>query len=416
MNVLLVGSSGFVSRGFIYLLQKSIEQNWNTKDEIYKMKLFCMDIKPKSNSFYKKYFPDLGITPIKHNIKKGIKDFIISNKIEIVINLTPENAVVIWNDFKEIPWKMFYIDASVYIDYFKKPDQKKYKDCLLLYNFEKFDKIKNDYPNVHGFVSSGMNPGNVNYFYQKGIKKYGDKGLKAIYVIENDTVSFDSSTPLETSDNFYISWSGFNAVLELAEEKPCYFNNGEAIIREKESVKEGFEFTIGKCEYNETSKKVVGHIVSHEEIYNISKRYPNIETAFIYNLRKDIVDKLNKYIDEKHDYGSYNIYDPLKGNLVGRDMVGVLLVYEDKEIGLVNFMPNNDIISGTTLQVSTGVYSALFTLIKNKDKINKLDWIDNFLEDDSYLNDYELYSNYILPITEFINNVSDGLLENRKKY
>ena len=80
---------------------------------------------------------------------------------------------------------MYYMDASIYLSSFS---GLKYPNHNLLSNFIKFDEIKSKYKNVFGASSLGCNPGSVNALVHAGIKKYGLKDLKAVYVVEKDRV------------------------------------------------------------------------------------------------------------------------------------------------------------------------------------------------------------------------------------
>lgn len=80
-------------------------------------------------------------------------------------------------------------------------------------------------------------------------------------------------------------------------------------------------------------------------------------------------------------------------------------------------MDSSDTVSsGTTKQVSAGVYAGLLSMLHFQDRMTNVTWLDDYLEDDEYLAYYnQVLSNISFDLIELVNPFSDGLLADRAK-
>ncbi|ASS94122.1 hypothetical protein [Peribacillus simplex] len=112
------------------------------------------------------------------------------------------------------------------------------------------------------------------------------------------------------------------------------------------------------------------------------------------------------------------VHEQLKAELDGEDLVGVLIVYQDKEHYMYNTLKNRDIFSkyktnATYFQVACGIYTSLSVLLM--DEIPKgVYYVDELL-----LNTNNHYGQYLtFYMTSFVigeNNHSNGPLLHRMR-
>lgn len=95
-----------------------------------------------------------------------------------------------------------------------------------------------------------------------------------------------------------------------------------------------------------------------------------METGFIYKVNEHTTELIRANIDHIDDLWNWNmeVLDPAQKELEGEDLVGVLLVYEDKEKFMYNVLTNKAIFNkfktnATYFQVACGIYSAISTLL-----------------------------------------------------
>lgn len=399
-NILVTGGLGQVSIGIVEILLSHPEySSFLNKDR----QLFLLDIVENPDTKKLDFLSHKYIHYIHNDYLYNLEDIILDNEIDTIIHLIPNSCLPIWNVIEKIPYRVNYIDASVYILNYHSDFL--YPDHLLLSNFHYFDYIKHEYPSVKGISSSGMNPGIVNYLFEKFIRKYGAKNLKAAYVIENDSYKLKNRLH---NDKIYVTWGGDACPAECIE-NPIWFKNSLPYTYK------GTRACDIRFKFNMKGKDYKGMAVIHEECFSLSKRY-NIETTFLYSLPEKLMDKIKRYKNGKDDSLSskdVEVLSPLNYELEGEDTLGIKLVYKDKEVNITNTTGNKKYVSGVTYQVSCGVFAALMLVLENEDSINSIDWIDHFLKDKSLFRKYGRILNSLLEFDEEVLDFSDGLLKDR---
>lgn len=389
-NILVVGGLGQVSIGIIEIFLKKKFLNKNRQ-------LFLLDIIENPDTKKLDFLNNKNIHYIHNDYIYNLEDVILENSIHTIIHLVPNSCLPIWNAIEKIPYRINYIDASVYVLNYH--PEFLYPKHLLLSNFHYFDYIKNEYPSVKGISSSGMNPGIVNYLFEKYIRKYGIKGLKAAYVIEDDSYKLKSKL---YNDKIYVTWGGDACPAECIESPIWFRNNLPYTYKGTRSCDVRFKFHM-------KGKSHKGMAVIHEECFSLSKKY-DIETTFLYSLPEKLVDKIKKYKNEIKDI---EVLSPLNHEIEGEDTLGIKLVYEDKEINITNTTGTQKYVSGVTYQVSCGVFAALKLILENEDSINSVDWIDKILDDPILFDKYGKILDSLLKFDEEVLNFSEGLLKDR---
>ena len=376
MNICIIGINGQVATGLLNLI---CERNEFGDD----INIFGIDISGISNSYIgnvKKVYVD----SYHYCLKKVIQE----HHIECVVHLVPTSSLVIWNICREIDWEILYIDASVYLSvYSSKLDSVK---DLLYSNFKYFDRVKSSIPsNVKGISSTGFNPGIVNFLVYKYCKQYGTNKLKGIYTIEND-----AHIPVSPEENkLYVTW-GKEACPDECTEYATFFKSGKPYILDISACDLELDFSIK----GESHK---GYAVIHEECYSFAKKYKDAEVAFLYSLPESVRNGIQKYKVNDIKENDLVVISPVNMEIEGSNTLGIKLVYEDKEIDIVNTHEGNQHVSGTIYQVSAGVYCALYGLIKSRGSISGVNWIDDVFYNTGFSNDFEMVLNDILDFEEY---------------
>jgi homospermidine synthase len=173
-----------------------------------------------------------------------------------------------------------------------------------------------------------------------------------------------------------------------------------------------FRVTLGDKQFN-------GCLMPHEEVYTLSKLY-DFESGFLYKVNEHTTSIIRENLDDVDTLWDFEmkVLDPLEFPLEGEDLVGVLLVFPDKEKYMYNVLDNESIFAqyktnATYFQVACGIYASLAVLLN--DSIPK----GVFYVDELLLKTNNQFGNYLTYyMTDFItgeNKHSDGLLLQRMK-
>jgi hypothetical protein len=149
-------------------------------------------------------------------------------------------------------------------------------------------------------------------------------------------------------------------------------------------------------------------------------RLYDMEIGFIYKVNDYTSDVIRSNLDHAEDLWNWEhkVLDPADAKLAGEDLVGVLLVYKDKERFMYNVMDNQSVFSqyktnATYFQVACGVYGAACSLLLDEIP-NGLYYVDELLTKTT--TDYGRYvSYYMKDFTIGENAGSDGTLLNRMR-
>lgn len=157
----------------------------------------------------------------------------------------------------------------------------------------------------------------------------------------------------------------------------------------------------------------------HEEAITLGKMY-DMETGFIYKINDHTTNLITDNLDNVDDLWNkpMSVLNPEVSPLKGEDLVGILLVYDDKELYMYNSLNNKKTYekyktNATYLQVAVGIYGALATIL--------LDNIPQgiYYVDELLVNTKSNYGKYLKHhLDKFVigeNNHSDGDLLDRMR-
>ena len=221
---------------------------------------------------------------------------------------------------------------------------------------------KKEFTHARHILCTGMNPGVVNMWVRYGIEKFGIP--KEVVHFEYDTSIFSKKIkPM-------VTWSIHEFLVENIRDP-----GGLMKKRDKEQIL--YPNAMKNTVYMEPILKPImklkkypyGSEVLHEENVSISQKY-NVPSKFIYSVNDITMQFLRKVYKNKKNVLRKDLMlgDNLKYHLDGADSIGVYLDYKDKRVYYFNTIPNISVIgtSATYLQVSVGIFAALFTLLNNK--------------------------------------------------
>lgn len=166
-------------------------------------------------------------------------------------------------------------------------------------------------------------------------------------------------------------------------------------------------------------KQFYGCLMPHEEVYTLCQLY-EMEGGFLYQVNDHTTKLIRSQMDDLNQLWDHEmqVLDPLGAPLAGEDLIGVLLVYKDKERYMYNVLSNEDIFSqyktnATYFQVACGIYASLSVLL--------LDEIPNgvYYVEELLLKTKNRFTQYLTHyMTDFVsgeNRNSDGLLLQRMR-
>jgi homospermidine synthase/S-adenosylmethionine/arginine decarboxylase-like enzyme len=409
-TISILGSSGGVAKSVLAILNKVMEDK---NDPIYNFVCNCqfhlVDVKQKNIEYFNKWFPNLKdkICLYEFDLKDTdkFKTFLKNTNSTHVIDISYADTLEMLRCCNEL--KVVYIntafentsvDENVYLEGF-----------TLQERYAIYERYKHDFTNTTAIICSGMNPGVVQWMAIDLMKKFPDEKPKACYIVEEDT-SFYEDESLADKDTIYTTWSTICFLDEAIYSYPAFMKQQMCLFLYKAVYDLEFKVTLGEKEFS-------GCLMPHEEVLTLAALY-NMEMGFIYkvndhttNLIKENINNLDSLWDSP-----MKVLDPAEASLKGRDLVGILLVYEDKERYMYNALSNKEIFSkygtnATYFQVACGIYGALATVL--------LDYIPQgiYYVDELLLKTSSNYGKYLsYYMKEFVvgeNDKSEGSLMDR---
>lgn len=344
-NLMIIGASGHVSNAVLHNLihHRKLFKNLVLVD---KNKKLLQD--PYINHKELKYiFVHNKIDPEKR--KQDYKNILRKYNIDIVVDLT---------DAETIP--LIEITNKEGVDYINTAMNSEKKTVYELMQ-EIFNR-KKEFAHARHILCTGMNPGVVNMWVRYGIEKFG---------IPREIVHFEYDTSIFSKKiKPMITWSIHEFLVEDIRD-PGGLMKGKNKEQKlyPNAMKNAVDMEPVLKPIMKLKKYPYGSEVLHEENVSISEKY-NVPSKFIYSVNDITMQFLRQVYKNKKDVLKKDLIlgDNLKYALDGADSIGVYLDYKDKRVYYFNTIPNISVIgtNATCLQVSIGVFAALFTLLNNK--------------------------------------------------
>lgn len=412
-TITILGSAGGVAKSILSILNQSAVDE---KDPIHHFISSCMihliDHKQKEKDYFCRLFPHLQNQFAVHQFDlKDTGKFIEhlkSTQTTIVIDVSWADTVDMLNCCDKLGVK--YINTALentMID----ENEELYKGFSLIERIRYFEKFKDQFTNTAAIVGSGMNPGVVQWMAIELLKEKKEEPPLGCYIVEHDS-SFFKNKKNAKEKVIYTTWSPECFLDEAIACYPMFMSQHTPLFLYENVYDFEFKVTLGK-------KHFYGCLMPHEEVYTLCKLY-NMEGGFLYKVNDHTTELIRSNLDDVAKLWEYDmkVLDPLEAALKGEDLVGVLLVYKDRERYMYNVLSNESIFSkyktnATYFQVACGLYAALSVLLM--DQIPKgVYYVDDLLLKTN--NHYGQYLAYYM--TNFVtgeNNHTDGLLLQRMK-
>ncbi|WP_129688273.1 S-adenosylmethionine decarboxylase related protein [Gottfriedia acidiceleris] len=411
--ITLLGSSGGVAKAVISIFNKAY---MNENDPIHyfikNSKLHLIDIKQKDKNYYENIAPNLKNNMILHEIDLNhillFKKHLQETQTSIVVDVSWADTAEILGCCNELGVK--YIDTALentFID----ENEDLFSGFQLMERFRVFDEKKPSFKNTSAIIGSGMNPGVVQWMAIDLMNQYPDEKPLACYIVEHDT-SFYENPNLAKKNTVYTTWSPECFLEEAISSYPMFMAQHTPIFLDHDVYSVEFKVTLGE-------KVFYGSLMPHEEVYTLGSLF-NVESGFLYRVNENTTNLIRDNLDDVDVIWDFDqiLLDPSYAPLIGEDLVGVLLVYEDKERFVYNVMNNKDAyanygINATYLQVACGIYAGVASLLL--DSLKK----GTYYVDELLVNTDSMYGSYLkFHMPHFVygqNEKSDGLLLQRMK-
>lgn len=408
----ILGSSGGVAKSVLSILNRAyIDKNDPIHDFICSCKLHLIDLKQNPMEYYEKHFPNLidkiSLYEFDLNNTERFTEHLKETKTSIVLDISFADTVDMLRCCDSLG--VIYINSaleSVLVD-----ENEDFQGFPLQERYEIFESHRDEFKNTCGIICSGMNPGIVQWMAIELMKKHPNNLPKGCYIVEEDTSFFEDDT-LADKNTIYTTWSPICFLDEAIYSYPTFMKKHQSLFLYKEVYELEFKVSLGE-------KKFYGCLMPHEEAITLGKMY-DMETGFIYKVNDHTTNLIKENLNNIDILWTkpMKVLNPEAAPLKGEDLVGILLVYEDKELYMYNVLSNKEAYekyktNATYLQVAAGIYGALSTILL--DNIPQgIYYIDELLV--STKSNYGKYLSYHLE--KFIvgkNNFSDGDLLSRMK-
>ncbi|MCR2804563.1 S-adenosylmethionine decarboxylase related protein [Paenibacillus soyae] len=410
-NISIFGSAGGVARSVLSLLNKSITE---PDDPLYprlnSCKLHLIDLNQKSIDYYERICPHLleRSTLYTLDLKDlgAVRKHVSDTRTALIIDLSWADTVdmlVICNELG-----ITYVNSALEI--VEVDENEDLEGFTLMERYLRFEVAKNNFTNMKGIVCSGMNPGVVQWMAHEMMEAYPNEKPLACYIVEKDSTFYQEKSIIRP-DTLYSSWSPECYLDEAIDNYPVFVKQHMPLHLYSPVYSQEFKVTLGDIQFS-------GCLVPHEEVLTMGKLY-DMELGFIYKVNDHTTKMIRDHIHRKDDLWDLNfkVFDPAEAQLVGEDLVGVLLVYKDKERYMYNVMDSQTTYlefgtNATYMQVACGVYAGVCSLMLDKVP-NGVYYVDELLRNLRGINYGKYVSQYMTRFVRGENEGSEGLLLDR---
>ncbi|MEH6937680.1 S-adenosylmethionine decarboxylase related protein [Bacillus sp. JJ664] len=411
--ITLLGSSGGVAKAVLSIFNKAFQDQ---DDPLYPIlqsaRFHLIDLKQKDVSYFENIIPALmeHVTFHETNLNNldSFNKHLLDSNTTLVIDVSRADSVEMLKCCNELGIK--YVNTALESEIVDEDESIK-NGFPLKERLRIFEENKRKFKNTTAIIGSGMNPGIVQWMALDLMNQHPSEKPQACYIVEHDD-SFYENPSVAQKNTIYTTWSPVCFLEEAVTSFPMFVKQDIPIFLYENVYSVEFKVTLGE-------KQFYGCLMPHEEVFIIGKLF-NLESGFLYRVNEHttnlIRENLNN-IDQIMDFDK-KLLDPSTAPLNGEDLVGVLLVYEDKERFVYNVMNNeyafkNYGTNATYLQVACGVYAGVTSLFL--DSFTKgAYFVDELLLETN--SKYGTYLKYHMPHFIYGENAnSDGLLLQRMR-
>lgn len=404
----ILGSGGGVAKSVLAILDKAFQDsNDPIHSYISQVDLHLVDKKQKDKSYYEQFIPHVGFT--LHQMDLGNMDrfrqHLRDTHTTMVIDVSWADTVEMLQCCDELGVQ--YINTA--LENTMVDEKEELEGFTLLERYRIFEENRMRFRGTKAIIGSGMNPGVVQWMAVSMMQQMPDELPIGCFIVEHDD-SFYADLSKVKKRTVYTTWSPECFLDEAILNYPMFMKQHMPMFLYNDVYELEFKVALG-------DKQFYGCLMPHEEVVTLGKAY-DIEFGFIYRVNDYTTNVILNNLSNANDLWNWNhqVLDPLDGELNGSDLVGVLLVYKDKERYMYNVMSNKEIFAeyktnATYFQVACGIYGALSTLLLD-DIPDGIYFVDELLlQTDSGYGQYLTY--YMKDFVTGENDKSDGLLLDR---
>ena len=361
--ITVLGSAGGVAKAVLSLLNKAAQ---DSNDPIHAVirncQLHLIDRKQKSLRYYRNLLPALAKSFVLHQFHlqnlQRFREHLRQTGTNIVVDVSWADTVDILRccNALGVRYANTALESTVVDENWERS-----KGFPLLERVMIFEKNRPDFTNTTAIICSGMNPGVVQWMALELMKQNPGRTPLGCYVVERDT-SFYANKALADKDTLYTTWSPECFLDEAILSLPMFMSHRTPVFLQDTPYALDFKVSLGKTKFK-------GSLMPHEEVYSLCRLY-DMEGGFIYRVNDHTTTLIRDKLDSIDDVWDLDmvVLDPADGALKGEDLVGVLLVYEEKEHYMFNVKSNREVfarygVNATYFQVACGMYAALATLL-----------------------------------------------------
>ncbi|RFT61941.1 S-adenosylmethionine decarboxylase related protein [Bacillus clarus] len=412
LTLSLLGSSGGVAKAILALLNQTAQDK---KDPIYSYIKNCtihlIDIDQKPLSYYARFCNALQNKLVLHEFDLSdsslFRTHLQQTTPNIVIDVSWADTVKMLTDCNE--FGTHYINTAIECP--EVDDNEAIARFGLLERYRIFAQHKDRFQNITSIIGSGMNPGVVQWMMLHLMQQFPEEQPIASYIVEHDT-TFYKNAKLAQENTIYTTWSPECFLDEAILNYPLFMKQHIPVVLYQDVYQQEFKVTLGDIQF-------YGCLMPHEEAVSLGEWFDG-EVGFLYRVNEHTTNAIRsnlKTVDDLWDW-EHKVLLPDDAELTGADLIGILLVYSNKERFIYNVI-NSDAMytrfhtNATYFQVACGIYGALSSLTLDSLPLGCY-VVDDLLRKTS--SRYGQYVSYYMK--DFIigeNDKTDGLLLNRMK-
>ncbi|PEC20261.1 S-adenosylmethionine decarboxylase related protein [Bacillus cereus] len=412
LTLSLLGSGGGVAKAILALLNQTAQDE---KDPIHSYIKNCtihlIDMDQKPLSYYSSFCNALQSKLVLHEFDLGesslFRTHLQQAKPNIVIDVSWADTVKMLTDCNE--FGTHYINTAIECP--EVDDNEAIARFGLLERYRIFAQHKDRFQNMTSIIGSGMNPGVVQWMMLHLMQQFPEEQPLASYIVEHDT-TFYKNAKLAQENTIYTTWSPECFLDEAILNYPLFMKQHIPVVLHQDVYQQEFKVTLGDIQF-------YGCLMPHEEAVSLGEWFDG-EVGFLYRVNEHTTNAIRsnlKTVDDLWDW-EHKVLLPDDAELTGSDLIGILLVYSNKERFIYNVI-NSDAMytrfhtNATYFQVACGIYGALSSLTLDSLPLGCY-VVDDLLRKTS--SHYGQYVSYYMK--DFIigeNDKTDGLLLDRMK-
>ncbi len=361
-TITVLGSSGGVAKAIAAILNNSAE---DTDDPIHAFiegcQLHFIDYKQKDLDYFHANYPNLAGKIVLHqfdiNDTGKLKKHLLRTQTDLVVDVSWADTVEILACCNELG--ISYVNTA--LENTMVDEDEDLEGFTLIERYRIFEQNRNRFANMKAIVCSGMNPGVVQWMAVELMNRTPDETPLACYIVERDNSFYADRTRIE-QHTLYSTWSPECFLDEAILNFPMFVKQHEPLFLYTPVYELEFKVKLGAIRFS-------GCLMPHEEVLTLGKLF-NMETGFIYRVNDYTTETMRSNLSNVHDLWDWRhkVLDPADGELEGEDLVGVLLVYKDKERFMYNVKDNKSAFArygtnATYFQVACGLYGAMSSML-----------------------------------------------------